>query len=182
MAARAGYRSARATAFDRDEQRRLAVKAAALDGGAAGEAARALLLAPPGADDAWVDAAVAALESTDPAWPISRYLAARRRVARGDLSAAWKALDGLDERLPDASLRFEAARLRAEVAFRGGCHAAAAPLYDAIAERADLALTDAERHDLRRWARRARFFAEHAGARCEVDIDPAGHLDAGSPE
>ncbi len=182
VAARAGYRAARATAFDRDEQRRLAVKAAALDAGEAGRAARALLLAPPGADDAWVDGAVAAVEATEPAWPIARYLAARRQAARGDLAAAWRALDGLDATLPDASLRLEAARLRAEVAFRGGCPAAAAPLFDALAERADLGLTPAERHDLRRWGRRARFFAEHAGARCEVDIDPAGHLDAGSPE
>ena len=71
-----------------------------------------------------------------------------------------------------------AARLLAEALLRGGCRAEAAARYEAVANRDDLELTAAERHDLRRWARRARFFEAHAPRACEVDITAPPPKDA----
>lgn len=103
--ARAAYESAAAVAFTRTDQRRLAVKRAALDRGPAGRQAIALLIgapplgASPGARRPTTRARMAAMIEAAPDWGWSRYLNGRFLVGR---SAARRAPQTSADRAADA--------------------------------------------------------------------------------
>lgn len=182
-AARALYADVAATAFERADLRRLAVKRAALDTGLAGRRALEYLAAPP-ADPLLRRALLDAVVAADPGWAPGRYLRGRALLATepalglADLTAAAPGL-------VDPSLRFEVARMVAAVAFDAACYALAAERFARLAERDDLALSRGERVGLATWSRRARFFAGRERplpAAC-ADIDTASMAldDAAGP-
>ncbi|MCA9547949.1 MAG: hypothetical protein KC613_26270, partial [Myxococcales bacterium] len=72
------------------------------------------------------------------------------------------------------SLRFEALRHIVRLKFDRGLYGAAAKGFEGLAAREDADLTAGERAELRRWARRARFFEAHGatGAKAQVDTAP----------
>lgn len=172
--ARAAYDALLAEAYDRDQVRRLAVKRVALDGGPAAAAILKLLTAPPGTPRAESDAALDAAVAADAASPVVLYLQGRRHLREGRFDAEIAALQAaLVGGLPHPALRFEAARLIARARFDRGEYLEAAAAFDALAADPDPEIERGERFILRRWARRARFFAS-AG----VDKDPGRPEDA----
>lgn len=168
------YDALLAQTFNRAIQRRLAVKQAALAHPQGGPAI-ALLTAPRGTPRATLNAHVAAAIAQAPTWSVAQYLAGRRAINDGeDGEALLRAALAGD--LPHPSLRFETERLLARVAFDAGRHAEAAAAFDALADRADLDVQSGERDQLRRWARRARFFGAIDAA--DIDIDQRRSEDA----
>ncbi|MBM4292845.1 MAG: hypothetical protein FJ138_16700, partial [Deltaproteobacteria bacterium] len=124
-----------------------AAQAAGGEAGEAGEAARRLEEA----------------SAAQPAWWAPLYL--RGRLALAADPAQGRALLGeaLKRDLPHPSLTLEARRAVAMSVFEGARDRAgyeeASALFDALAAQGGLGLSEAEGDDLRRWARRARFFA-----------------------
>ncbi|MEZ4467283.1 MAG: hypothetical protein R3F43_23260, partial [bacterium] len=172
--ARAAYDALLAQAYDRDQIRRLAVKRLSLAGGPAAAAILRLLTAPPGATLAAADAALDEAVAADPGSPVVQYLVGRRHLRERRFAEGIEALAAaLAGGLPHSALRFEAARLIARARFDLGQYAEAGAAFDALAADADPEIERGERFVLRRWARRARFFAS-AG----VDKDPGRPEDA----
>ncbi len=162
-AARDAYGSALKTAFDRAQERRLAVKLAALEAGEAGREVLKLLAAPPGGDGA--DAVFARVRELRPDWAVGRYLLGRRQVQKRAWEAGAETLRGaLAAGLQPPALRLEAERLLAEALFSRRRYAEAAIAFATLAERTDLGLDRGESETLRTWSRRARFFEAHRDA------------------
>lgn len=168
------YDALLAQTFNRAIQRRLAVKRAALAHPQGGPVI-ALLTAPRGTPRATLNAHVAAAIAQAPDWSVAQYLAGRRALNDGTPGEALlrAALAG---ELPHPALRFETERLLARAAFDAGRYTNAGPAFDALAIRADLDVQSGERDQLRRWARRARFFDAVDAA--DIDINQRRSEDA----
>jgi hypothetical protein len=159
-AAREAYEASLKTAFDRAQERRLAVKLAALDAGEAGLEVLKFLAAPPSGNAA--EAVFARLGEVRPDWSVGRYLLGRRQIQKRAWAQGEETLRAaLAAGLPHPSLQLEAERLLAESLFSRRRYAEAAAAYAALAERVDLGLDRGEAEALRTWSRRARFFEAH---------------------
>ncbi len=148
--------------FDRAFTRRVAVKRAALDGGAWGRAVLGLLTRP---DDGNVEAGdrlLAEAVAAHPDAPLTLYLQGRRMAQRGAAEDAIRTSQAaVAAGLPHPALTFEAQRLTAATQFSTGEYRSAAVSFAALAARDDLDIQAGEKAALATWARRAAFFAEH---------------------
>jgi hypothetical protein len=160
--ARALYDALDDAHFDRAWTRRIAVKRAAVDGGAWGRDVIALLTRP---DEAGPDSGDALLErivAAAPDHPLTHYLRGRRFIQRGDTVAGLLHTQAaLDAGLPHRTLTFEALRLVAATRFQRGAYTDAAAAYAHLTARMDLEIEAGERAVLETWSRRSHFFAAH---------------------
>ena len=178
--ASARYATALGDTFDRGARRRIWVKRAALS---EPEAVARLTLdhltrqATAETRRARVDAIVAAR----PQWPVGRYLRGRVRVSDDSPLEGLRDLAAAEAGLESVDVRLETRRLMAATLFQARCYEASAVIFDSLGERDDLILARAETHGLRRWARRARFFATRAGAAPDT-CNPLIDIISGRPE
>ncbi|MFN3199847.1 MAG: hypothetical protein ACE366_15725 [Bradymonadia bacterium] len=159
--ARAHYSAVLASAFERGQARRVAVKHSALDEGAVGQRVLDLLTAAGQMDRDDASALIADLVHEAPDWPVARYLAARQQVFSDEPEDAIRGLRAaLAGGLPHPALKIEALRLVGVARFRAKAYAEAAEAFAAVAARTDLGIEAGERHGLERWARRSRAFGD----------------------
>ncbi len=151
-------------AYDRAQQRRLAVKQQALE--RRHEGVLKLLTLP----TKKVDAQLAEVARGAGDWGVAQYLWGRRQVKKKKWSQGLAALrNAASLGLPHDSLRIETHRLIARALFDKGDYAQASAAFDALASRGDVGLEQAEREGLRLWARRARWFGKSAQERGGAD-------------
>ncbi len=102
--------------------------------------------------------------AAQPTWWAPVYLLGRMTLSADPLKGRELLSEAFKRGLPHPSLIIEARRMWAmsvfEHALRPSDYTEAGALFESLAQQAELGLSQAERDDLLRWARRARFFAD----------------------